>query len=120
MRQGTIVPYMERSRRAMAKTMRQGTLVPDYSTGRMDIRFSPEEYYGWLHCGETMEILMNGKWEPTCIEMSFEREWYLVGVKCDDFIGLTVRTWQCGQMQANNHEADSISDQIYRLHAGQL
>ena len=75
----------------MARTMRQGTLVPDYRTGRMDIRFSPAEYYGGLHCGETMEILMNGQWEPTRIEMDFEREWYLVGIACDDLIGLTVR-----------------------------
>lgn len=37
-------------RNIMARNMRQGTLVPDYSSGRIDIRFSPEEYYGGLHC----------------------------------------------------------------------
>ena len=29
--------------------MRQGVLVPDLQSGRMDIRFSLEDYYGGLH-----------------------------------------------------------------------
>ena len=31
--------------------MREGVLVPDTSSDRMDIRFGLEEYYGGLHCG---------------------------------------------------------------------
>lgn len=73
----------------MARNMRQGTLVPDYSTGRIDIRFSPEEYYGGLHCGETMEVLIDEKWIPTRIEMG--DDWYLVGIPLKDLIGLIVR-----------------------------
>ena len=34
--------------------MKIGTLVPQRGTGRMDIRFSPNDYYGGLHCGETL------------------------------------------------------------------
>lgn len=73
----------------MARNMRQGTLVPDEGSGRIDIRFSPEEYYGGLHCGETMEVLINGKWIPTRIEM--DDDWYLVGIPYRNLIGLIVR-----------------------------
>lgn len=49
--------------------MRQGVLVSDSQSGRMDIRFGLEEYYGGLHCGTGMEVLIDGKWIPTRIEM---------------------------------------------------
>ena len=69
--------------------MRKGVLVPRPETERLDIRFSPTEYHGGLHCGETFEVLINGKWIPTRIEM--EKNWYLVGVPIEDLIGLIVR-----------------------------
>lgn len=69
--------------------MRQGVLVPDLQSGRMDIRFGLEEYYGGLHCGECMDVLVDEKWIPTRIEMG--DDWYLVGVKTDRLQGLTVR-----------------------------
>ena len=34
---------------------RMGCLIYDEGSGRMDIRFGLEEYYGGLHCGEGME-----------------------------------------------------------------
>ncbi|MCI8339027.1 MAG: DUF5348 domain-containing protein [Lachnospiraceae bacterium] len=34
---------------------RIGCLIYDEGSGRMDIRFGLEEYYGGLHCGEGME-----------------------------------------------------------------
>lgn len=71
------------------ETMKQGVLVPDLESGRMDIRFGLEEYYGGLHCGTTMDVNINGKWVPTRIEMG--DDWYLVGVKTDSLPGLTVR-----------------------------
>ena len=51
---------------------------------------SKNDRYGFLisdlwekdgfHCGETFDVLINGEWIPTRIEMSRpEREWYLVG-----------------------------------------
>ena len=55
----------------------------------MDIRFSLKSYYGGLHCGETFDVKINGKWVPTRIEMG--RSWYLVGIKTDDLVGLIVR-----------------------------
>lgn len=69
--------------------MRQGVLVPDSQSGRMDIRFGLEEYYGGLPCGECMEVLVDEKWLPTRIEMG--DGWYLTGIKTDNLEGLIVR-----------------------------
>ena len=71
--------------------MRQGVLIYDSRSERMDIRFGIEECYGGLHCGETMEVFVKNQWKPTRIEMSFEGDWYLVGVKTDSLVGLRVR-----------------------------
>ena len=67
----------------------QGTLVYNSESERMDVRFGLEDYYGGLHCGETMEVLINGAWTPTRIEM--DDDWYLVGVRTEDLVGLIVR-----------------------------
>ena len=69
--------------------MRKGVLVLQLETERLEMRFSPTEYYGGLHCGETLEVQMNERWIPTRIEMG--RNWYLVGIQTDDLIGLIVR-----------------------------
>lgn len=70
---------------------RIGCLIYDEESGRMDIRFGLEEYYGGLYCGEGMEVMVDGKWVHTCIEMDINSKWYLVGVDADSLIGLTVR-----------------------------
>lgn len=69
--------------------MKIGTLVPQRDTGRMDIRFSPNNYYGGLQCSEPLEMKINGRWVPTRIEMG--NDWYLVGIDTDDLVGLIVR-----------------------------
>lgn len=69
--------------------MKEGALSYDVSSGRMDVRFGLEDYYGGLHCGTRMDVLVDGQWRPTRIEMG--DDWYLVGVKTDDISGLTVR-----------------------------
>ena len=69
--------------------MKIGTLVPQRDTGRMDIRFSPNNYYGGLQCGEPLEMKITGRWVPTRIEMG--NDWYLVGIDTDDLVGLIVR-----------------------------
>ena len=69
--------------------MKQGVLAYDVSSRRMDIRFGLEEYYGGLHCGTTMEVLIQNRWTPTRIEMA--EDWYLVGIKTDILTGLRVR-----------------------------
>ncbi len=40
---------------------KQGVLVYDFQQERIDIRFGLEEYYGGLHCGETLDVLIDGK-----------------------------------------------------------
>ncbi len=69
--------------------MKIGTLVLQRDIGRMDIRFSLNDYYGGLHCGETFDVKINGRWIPTRIEMG--NDWYLVGIDTDDLVGLIVR-----------------------------
>ena len=69
--------------------MKTGVLVPQKGTDRMDIRFSLTEYYGGLHCGDVFDVKVNGKWTPTRIE--FGRDWFLVGIKTDNLVGLIVR-----------------------------
>lgn len=39
--------------------MRQGTMVTDEESGRMDIRFGLMDYYGGLHCGECLDVLVD-------------------------------------------------------------
>ena len=69
--------------------MKQGVLVYDERSGRMDIRFGLEEYYGGLHCGTTMDVLVQNRWIPTRIEMA--DDWYLVGIITNILSGLRVR-----------------------------
>lgn len=69
--------------------MRTGSLFYNSNNNRMDIRFNLKEYYGGLHCGECMDVKINGKWVPTRIEMA--EDWYLVGIDTDQLAGLTVR-----------------------------
>ena len=68
---------------------RQGCLVYDETSGRMDIRFSLNVYHGGLHCGQTLEVKNGSKWIPTRLEMA--KDWFLVGIKTDSLVGLIVR-----------------------------
>ena len=69
--------------------MREGTLIYDQRQERMDIRFGLEEYYGGLHCGERLDVLVESEWKATRIEM--DEDWYLVGLKNIDLLGLRAR-----------------------------
>jgi hypothetical protein len=66
-----------------------GNLFYDAEARRYNIRFDLERYYGGLHCGECMDVMIQGNWKATRIEMNSEG-YYLVGVpgKID---GLQVR-----------------------------
>ena len=80
---------MDENMKSEDNDMRQGALTLDAQTGRMDIRFDLENYYGGLQCGEGLDILINGEWVPTRIEMG--DGWYLAGIKTDHLEGLIVR-----------------------------
>ena len=69
--------------------MRQGVLVPDFLTGRMVVRFSVHEYSRKLHCGQPLEVLVDGVWQETRI--GYEGGWILEGVECATIVGLRVR-----------------------------
>lgn len=58
--------------------MREGVLIYDHESGRMDIRFDLLDYYGGLHCGEPLEVKIGEVWVPTTIELG--DFWYLKGV----------------------------------------
>ena len=68
---------------------KQGALIFDEQTDRYDIRVDLADYYGGLHCGETFDVMVGGRWRPTRIEMA--ENWYLVGIHADDLSGLRVR-----------------------------
>ena len=68
---------------------REGNLFYDKESGRYDIRFGMESYYGGLHCGECFEVKINDVWVPVRIEM--DEDWYLVGLLLKRLDGLTVR-----------------------------
>ena len=65
--------------------MKQGALIFDEQADRYDIRFD----LGGLHCGETFDVMVGGRWKPTRIE--YGANWYLVGIRADDLSGLRVR-----------------------------
>ena len=72
--------------------MKRGVLVFDKESNRYDIRFGFEDYYGGLHCGDSFEVFVNGKWIPTRIEMNcVSNGWYLVDIYVIDLSGLAVR-----------------------------
>ena len=68
---------------------REGNLFYDKESGRYDIRYGMESYYGGLHCGECFEVKINDVWVPVRIEM--DEDWYLVGLPLKRLDGLTVR-----------------------------
>lgn len=67
----------------------EGTLFFDPESGRYDIRFGMDSFYGGLHCGECFEVKINNTWVPVRIEMG--DDWYLVGLPIAKLSGLTVR-----------------------------
>ena len=71
------------------QTTTAGCTVGKPLADRYDIRFDLADYYGGLHCGETFDVMVGGRWKPTRIEMA--EDWYLVGVRADDLSGLRVR-----------------------------
>ena len=70
-------------------SQREGTLIYDRKAERYDVRFGLDEYYGGLHCGTSLEVLIHGNWKPTRIE--YGDDWYLVGTGGIWIDGLRVR-----------------------------
>ena len=66
--------------------MRQGVIELDQWTERMVIRFSSHEDSGKLHCGQPLEVFVNGEWKETRI--GYNGGWILEGIECSTPIGL--------------------------------
>ena len=47
--------------------MKQGALIFDERSDRYDIRFDLADYYGGLHCGETFDVMVGGRWNPPAL-----------------------------------------------------
>ena len=71
--------------------MREGRLGYNSSNGRYGILLSDLWLDTGLHCGECLQVLMDGKWTQTRMEMDAARNWYLVGIDTDNLEGLRVR-----------------------------
>jgi len=66
-----------------------GALFYDSETDRMDIRLDDQRFYGGLHCGTPLEVLLNDHWVPTHIEKA--ADWFLVGLSGLSLNGLRTR-----------------------------
>ncbi|BDF35874.1 hypothetical protein CE91St62_39360 [Lachnospiraceae bacterium] len=73
------------------RKLREGSLFLDQRSGRYDIRFGLEEFYGGLHCGECFEVRVGNEWVPVRIEMGDKDKWYLVGLRTTCLDALPVR-----------------------------
>ena len=67
----------------------EGAMIFDPETDRMDIRFDNLHFYGGLHCGTPLEVLLNNQWVPTRIEKA--ADWFLVGLSGLSLNGLRTR-----------------------------
>lgn len=56
---------------------------------RMFVRSSLQSFQGPLHCGQTLEVLIDNQWVPTRLE--YGRRWFLVGIDTMDINGLIVK-----------------------------
>lgn len=72
-----------------SSSFRKGVLVLDEETGRIDVRFGLDDYYGGLRYGTNLEVMINGEWIPTKIKM--EDGWILNGIATNQLSGLIVK-----------------------------
>ena len=58
--------------------MKQGALIFDERSDRYDIRFDLADYYGGLHCGETFDVMVGGRWKPHphCVRGQLVSGWH--------------------------------------------
>lgn len=75
----------------MNRNYRIGTMGYNYNLDRYDVAFPDGTTAGGLHCGQTFDILINGRWISTRIEMDWNTGWYLVGVADSIPFGVKVR-----------------------------
>ena len=71
--------------------MSQGTLCYNYDNDRYGLIVGGEWKEDGFHCGDCMQVMVEGEWTPTRIEFS-GGDWYLVGTPyCGDLDGIRAR-----------------------------
>lgn len=64
---------------------------------KMSLRYHPDDDR-WmlgdreLHCGDALQVMVNGQWRKTRMEMDGNNEWYLVGLRDVNMADLPART----------------------------
>ena len=58
--------------------MKEGRLGYNQQNNRYGLLISDLWEHDGFHCGDCMEVLIDGKWISTRIEMDFSGLWYLV------------------------------------------
>lgn len=59
--------------------MKQGRLGYNSQNDRYGLLISDLWEHEGFHCGEPLEVLIDGEWVQTRMEMNSDRQWYLVG-----------------------------------------
>lgn len=59
--------------------MTEGRLGYNSSNGRYGLLVSDIWEDTGFHCGECLDVMLDGRWVNTRMEMSVDMEWYLVG-----------------------------------------
>ena len=76
--------------------MREGRLGYNSSNGRYGILSSDLWLDTGLHCGECLQVFMDGKWIQTRMEMDAAQNWYLVGTPyCGDLEYIRANITNC-------------------------
>ena len=61
--------------------MKQGRLGYNSQNDRYGLLISDLWEHEGFHCGEPLEVLIDGEWVQTRMEMDISRQWYLVGTQ---------------------------------------
>ena len=67
---------------------KEGTLFYNSNLKRLDISFDDDTLYGGLHCGDTLDVLVNSlkwEWQNVRVEYDDDRGWYLMGCTSPEF-----------------------------------
>ena len=66
----------------MSADMKEGYLIWNASFKRPDIMYQDSTYYGGLHCKNTLEALIRGRWRSARVEYHHCSDtWYLEGIE---------------------------------------
>lgn len=60
-------------------SMKTGKIGYNAQNDRYGLLISDLWEHDGFHCGETMEVEVNGEWTRTRMEMNMKHQWYLVG-----------------------------------------